>query len=95
MRIPFNKPAQVRKEFEYILLYGLVLVRSHLFRLLRWKNLIDHLVQEEGVPIISNEEHFGFLDIYCREHLNKYLKELKNQQIGSIQASWYQCKVTP
>jgi hypothetical protein len=58
-------------------------------------SLIDLLVKEDGVPIIGNKQNFRLLEIYCKEHLNGDLKELKNQQFGSIQVSWRQCKISP
>jgi hypothetical protein len=55
----------------------------------------DLLVQEGGIPIIARKQDFQLLGVYCKQHLDGFLKELKNQQFGSVLVSWRQCEVIP
>jgi hypothetical protein len=55
------------------------------------RGMLD-LLQTTGVPIIANDKRFGYLEIYCREHLHGQLKELARQQYGTFAVSYRQCK---
>jgi hypothetical protein len=57
--------------------------------------MIDRLKKKHGIPIIASEQEFGYLDIYCREHLHGRLKELSVQRYGALKVSRRRCELGP
>jgi hypothetical protein len=55
--------------------------------------VLERLVSTEGALIAANEERFGFLQIYCREHLHGQLQEISNAQYGPVHLSRRRCIV--
>lgn len=52
--------------------------------------LIELLKSDSGIPIIANDEHFGYLNSYCRERLRGELKEISTSHYVSRR----RCEVT-
>lgn len=59
------------------------------------RGMIARLLEENGVPIVSNDERLGYLEIYCREHHNGQLEELSALRGERIVVRWLRCKVNP
>jgi hypothetical protein len=57
------------------------------------RGMIDRLTSEAGVPIIGNEQVFGFLDTYCHARLQGRLAALSAQQYGTMVVSRLRCEV--
>ncbi|MGH8559419.1 MAG: hypothetical protein ACRESZ_18620 [Methylococcales bacterium] len=55
--------------------------------------ITKRLVEESGVPVVANEQRFGFLGTYCKEHLNGELKEISRQYYGQVIISWRRCEI--
>jgi hypothetical protein len=57
--------------------------------------MIDLLVKESGVSILTNNQQLKYLEIYCKEHLHGQLKELSAKQYGTVVVSQRRCEVIP
>lgn len=55
--------------------------------------MTDLLLGESGIPIVANEQRFGYLAAYCKEHFRGDLKELKVKQYGKVNVSWRRCDI--
>ena len=56
------------------------------------RGFVARLTSDEGVPMIANEMLFGYLSIYCKEHHQAVLEELKKETFGQYSMSWRRCK---
>jgi hypothetical protein len=61
----------------------------------RGHGMIDLLVKESGVSILTNNQQLKYLEIYCKEHLHGQLKELSAKQYGTVVVSQRRCEVIP
>lgn len=57
------------------------------------RGMTELLVKEKGISIIANKKQFGFLEVYCREHLHGQLKELFAKKYGKIVVSQRRCEI--
>lgn len=55
-------------------------------------DMVDLLVEKNGLPIIANEQRFDNLKRYCREHFGGALVELSRKSYGPVEVSRRRCE---